>query len=118
MKNQSFLRRLDNAWQGIHTSWLSEKSFRFHCAATLLVIVILGLIRPAPIWWALLLLVCGLVLTLELVNTAIEKLIDLLHPEQHPVLKIVKDTLAGAVLVASLIATGIFIAFVFTVISG
>lgn len=59
----------------------------------------------------LLLLTSGGVLTAELINTAVEKLVDHLHPDQHPVLKIVKDTLAGAVLVMSITAIFVFIMF-------
>lgn len=111
MKNQSLSRRLHNALQGIKASWQSEKSFRLHVAAVLFVIIVLTLTKPTAVWWALLLLTCGLVITLELVNTGIEKLTDHLHPHQHLTVKTVKDTLAGAVFLASLFAVCVFIAF-------
>jgi len=116
MKNQSFYRRFYNAWEGIKSSWKSENSFRLHVAAVIFVIIVLVLTKPNALWSALLLLTCGLVLTLELVNTAIEKLADHLHPERHQVLKIVKDTLAGAVFLASLFAVCIFIIFIASLI--
>jgi len=47
------------------------------------------------------------VVAAELMNTAIENLADLLHPEVHPALRIVKDCAAGAVLVATLAALGV-----------
>ena len=112
MKNHNFIKRLEYAWQGITASWQSEKSFRTQILASGLIVLILILTRPTAFWWAILLLTCGLVLALELVNTAVEKLIDHLHPEIHPVLKIVKDALAGAVLVASIISLCIFLAFI------
>ena len=59
------------------------------------------LFRPAPIWWAIVALTSALVLALELVNSAVERLIDLLHPAIHPEIKAIKDMLAGAVLVIS-----------------
>ncbi|MFC7049182.1 diacylglycerol kinase [Emcibacter nanhaiensis] len=111
MKNQPLYKRLGFAWDGIKISWQTEKSFRFHVAATSFVILLLLVTRPAPLWWAILLLTCGLVLALELVNTAVEKLVDHLHPDLHPAIKITKDALAGAVLIASLIAVGVFAAF-------
>ncbi|WP_321389189.1 diacylglycerol kinase [Emcibacter sp.] len=117
MKNQPLNKRLGNAWAGIHASWKSENSFRFHVAATLFVICLLVFLRPDAVWWALLLLTCGLVLCLELVNTAVEKLADHLHPDLHPALKTTKDTLAGAVLMASLIAVGVFVAFLGSFVS-
>lgn len=65
---------------------------------------VLLVLRPAPLWWALTGLMAGLVIAAELVNTALEHLVDHLHPEQHPRIKIVKDCAAGAVLVLSLAA--------------
>ena len=54
--------------------------------------------------WAILALAGGLVLTAELVNSAGEALVDLLHPQQDPRAGRVKDLLAGAALAASLAA--------------
>ena len=54
----------------------------------------------------------AIVLAAELVNTAVELLADHLHPEQHPNIKIVKDCAAAAVLIASMGAVGVAIAFV------
>ena len=110
------MRRLYHAWAGIKTSLESEYSFRLHAVAAVFVIIVLAITRPAAVWWALLLLTSGLVLSLEMVNTAIEKLADHLHPDLHPALKTVKDTLAGSVLIASLIAACVFIAFISTLI--
>lgn len=61
--------------------------------------------------WAVLCICIGLVLGLELINTAIETLLDHLHPEQHKAVGMAKDIAAGAVLWASIFAAlaGIFI---------
>ena len=77
----------------------------------LLPVAVLVLLRPAAIWWALLLMNCGLVLGAELMNTALEQTIDHLHPEIHPAIKVAKDCAAGAVLLFSLSAAGTFLAF-------
>ncbi|KKU40201.1 MAG: Diacylglycerol kinase, partial [Candidatus Azambacteria bacterium GW2011_GWD2_46_48] len=57
------------------------------------------------------------VLTLEMINTSIERILDLLHPEKHPEIKIIKDISAAAVLLAALgalvIGLKIFIPYVF-----
>ena len=50
------------------------------------------------------LLACGLVLGLELLNTALEALVDLVSPEQHRLAKAAKDAAAGAVLLACVFA--------------
>ncbi len=117
MKNQPLWQRLNNAWQGINASWQSEQTFRIHVIAVMLVVTVLAFLNPSAVWWGLSLLTCGLVITLELVNTAIEKLADHLHPDQHLAIKVVKDTLAGAVLLASLFAACVFITFIASQIS-
>ena len=62
-------------------------------------------------WWALLLLNCGLVLSAELFNTALEHTLDHLSPAIHPAVKIAKDCAAAAVLMLSLTAVAVFLAF-------
>ena len=52
--------------------------------------------------WLVIILCCIIVLALELINTAIENLCDLVSKDFHPVIKIVKDTAAGAVLVSAI----------------
>ncbi len=77
---------------------------RFHCVAAVIVIAAaIALSLPARDV-ALLLLVIALVISLELVNTAIEAVVDLAAPEWHRLGKIAKDAAAGAVLVAAVFA--------------
>lgn len=112
MKNLPFHRRLGFACAGVLRALRSENSFRFHAAASCGVLLALLVLRPPPVWWAVMLLTVGAVLAAELFNTALEHLADHLHPEQHPSIKIVKDCAAAAVLVTSLIAVGVAIAFI------
>ena len=111
MKNQSFRRRLGFAVQGVRSAWLCESSFRLQCAAASGVLLVLLWFRPAMLWWALLLLNCGMVLAAELFNTALEHTLDHLSPERHPAVQVAKDCSAGAVLLLSLSASLTFIAF-------
>lgn len=62
-------------------------------------------------WTALLVMNCGLVIAAELFNTALETLIDHLHPDIHPAIKRAKDCAAGAVLILSLMALCFFLAY-------
>lgn len=92
------------AWEGIVTSFRTQRHVRFHCVAAVLVIAAaIALSLPARDI-ALLLLVIALVISLELVNTAIEAVVDLAAPEWHRLGKIAKDAAAGAVLVAAVFA--------------
>ena len=98
-KNQSFLARLRFALAGLGHGLQSERSLRTQGVLFLLVVVALIVIRPAPVWWALVLLGCSAVIAAELFNTAIERLADHLHPERHAEIRIVKDCAAAGVLV-------------------
>lgn len=104
MKNRKFTRRLEFALAGVRAAWREERSFRAQVAVALLLVPVMLVLRPALIWWALVIVMCGLVLAAELVNTALEHLIDHLHPEIHPSIKIAKDCAAGAVLLLSVAA--------------
>ncbi len=110
-KNKPFLQRVRFALVGIYVAWKGESSFRIQAIIALAVLALLAWLQPRPLWWALLLAATGLVLALELVNTALEHVIDHLHPEQHPMMKVAKDCAAGAVLVAALTAVAVFAAF-------
>jgi len=104
VKNRPFHERMGFALAGLRAAWQRESSFRTHCLMAVLALGALLVLRPAPVWWALVALVVALVMALELVNSALEAIIDRLHPERHPEIRIVKDMLAGAVLVASIAA--------------
>jgi len=117
MKNHNFLRRLGYALAGIAVSWRTERTFRTLSLGMVFILAVLVATRPAPIWWAVLLLTAGSVVALELINTAVEKLIDHVHPDQHEIVGIVKDTLAGAVLTMSVTSLLVFAAFVVSLFS-
>jgi undecaprenol kinase len=104
VKNRPLRDRLGFAVAGLKFGWVRERSFRTQGFAALLALAALVGLRPKPIWWAVVALVTAAVLALELVNSALEGIIDLLHPGIHPEIKIVKDMLAGAVLIISLSA--------------
>ncbi len=77
--------------------------------------VVMGVLQPALIWWALVGTMIALVLAAELINTALEHLVDHLHPERHPRIKIVKDCAAAAVLLLSLGAAWVGVLMVLSV---
>ena len=101
MKNRPFHERLIFALDGIAAAWRRESSFRTQTVFAALVAVILILLQPSLVWWALIGLTISFVLTIELLNSAVEALVDHLHPDKHPQVRIIKDMAAAAVLVAS-----------------
>jgi diacylglycerol kinase (ATP) len=107
MKNRPFHKRLACAAAGILEGWRREKSFRSHILFAVAAMGALIALRPAPAWWAIVFLTIGLVLALELVNGAMEALIDHLHPEIHPQIRVVKDMAAGGVLIIAITALAV-----------
>ncbi len=75
---------------------------RFHVGAAAAVMLLAALLQLRAGDWALLIGACVLVLSAELLNTAIEKAVDLAMPEQHPLARVAKDAAAGAVLIAAI----------------
>ena len=112
MKNRSCRARIGFAGAGWRAAWARERSFRTQVCFAGLALLALLMLQPSPIWWALVALTCALVLALELINSALEGLIDLLHPEIHPEIKVIKDMLAGAVLAISCAALVVAMALV------
>lgn len=107
MKNRGFGERVGFALAGWRAGWRREASFRTQVALAGFALAALLVLRPAPIWWAIVAVSVGLVLALELINSALEAVIDLLHPSLHPEIKAAKDMLAGAVLVISVAALAV-----------
>lgn len=118
MKNQPFHRRLGFALSGLRECWRTERSFRTQSAAGLLALATLPVLRPAPVWWALVALAVMLVLALELVNSAFERLIDHLHPEREHEIGLIKDMAAGGVLLLSFGALAVAGAMAATLVTG
>jgi len=104
MKSQPFSQKLKNASNGIIFTFKTESNFRFHCYSSIAVFLVFIFIQPSLIWWALIIICIALVIAAELANTAIETLLDYMHPEIHPKVGMVKDIMAGMVLSLSILA--------------
>lgn len=82
----------------------TEKNMRIHLTFTVLVIIFGWILRISITEWLLCLLCFGLVFTAEMVNTAIENIVDLVSPQQNKLAGKAKDIAAGAVLVSAIIS--------------
>jgi diacylglycerol kinase len=96
------MRAFYHAFAGFAYALRSQANMRLHLVIAALVVIAAWLSGVGRTSWIVLVLTIALVLALELVNTAIESLVDLVTPEQHPLARIAKDTAAAAVLVAAL----------------
>lgn len=113
-KNQNFLTRLKFATSGIKYALLNEKSFRTHLILTALLLLLIFILRPSVLWISLFSGCVALVLSLELLNSAIESLADAICADDNPQIKTAKDCAAGAVLIASGCSLIIFTLFLFS----
>jgi undecaprenol kinase len=77
---------------------------KIHIAAALIVFIAAALLQLDRVGWLFLVLAIALVFIAELVNTAVEAIIDLISPEEHVLARVAKDTAAGAALVAAVFA--------------
>ena len=92
------------AFEGILTGIRKERNMRIHTAAMILVVFFGTVLGLSATEWCICLVLFGLVMALELVNTAVEAVVDLVTEERKPLAKIAKDTAAGAVLIAAIMA--------------
>ncbi len=103
-RNVSFWRGFQFAGEGLLYAFRTQRNFRVHLIASVAVIILGAWLRLPRQSWAILALDIGLVLTAEMINTAAEALVDLTSPEYHPLAKLVKDLMAGAVLIVAMIS--------------
>ncbi|MGE7836946.1 diacylglycerol kinase family protein [Viridibacillus arvi] len=98
MNVSKFLKSFQYAFQGIVYAF-REQNFRFHLLAAIIAIIAGLLTGLSQTEWLVIIIVIAIMLTLEMINTAIERVVDLTTSEIHPLAKQSKDLAAGAVLV-------------------
>ena len=99
-----FLRSFAAAGSGICQAIRQERNLRFHLVAVLLVLYGRSFYSFSAAEDAALFLTMGSVIAAELVNTAVERAVDLCCPCPNPLAKLAKDAAAGAVLVLAIVA--------------
>ena len=98
-KKDPLYKSFGYAFQGIYTCISKERNMKIHCGFSVLVVIAGIILKLSVTEWCICLTLFGLVMALELVNTSIEAVVDLV-----PLAKIAKDTAAGAVLIAAIMA--------------
>lgn len=101
---KKMVRSFHNAFSGVIFLLTSEQNARIHAVITIMVGILAYVLNVSRLEAAILFMAVILVFAIEIINTAIEKTFDLLHPENHEVIKGVKDAMAGAVLISATIA--------------
>jgi len=104
MKETVFKKLRDSfraAFQGLRSA-LREQTFRILCFCALPVIIFMFILELSFLEMIIVIFLITLILSLELINTQIEKILNFLQPNHDPKVKIIKDISAGAVLLACL----------------
>jgi len=109
--SRKLIKSFKFAYEGVSTVFRTQRNFRIQITIGIIAVgsaIFLGL---SSVEWAILVLTIALVLSSEMINTAIETAVDLSTTELHPKAKLAKDLSAGVVLINAFIAVlvGIFI---------
>jgi diacylglycerol kinase len=101
------------AFEGLYTTLKTQKNYKIQIGLGILAVLLGLILKLSLLEWLVLIITINLVLILELINTSLESIVDLVSPEIHPKAKIAKDVAAAAVLISSitsiLIGTFIFL---------
>lgn len=107
-KKQKGIKKFINSFsypiKGLRYAYKNEQNLAVDVGVALLVVIFGFLFKINKYEWAILVLTIGLVISCELINTAIEAVVDLVTEEYHPLAKVAKDTSAAAVLVFAVVA--------------
>src|SRR4029079_4802465 len=96
-----FIRSLKAAINGIAEVLRGERNAKIHLAVAIVVILAGAILRISSSEWAAVFFAMLLVFLAEIVNTAIEKMLDLIDGKENPQVGLIKDITAGAVLIAA-----------------
>lgn len=103
-KNKSPVPNFLHAIRGISYVFKTEQNARIHLIIALVVIILGILFNISHTEWLLVVLCIGMVITAEIINTAIERLVDIVSPQFNKKAGKVKDIAAGSVLLSVLAA--------------
>ncbi|MDI9363448.1 MAG: diacylglycerol kinase family protein [Flavobacterium sp.] len=101
---QSLLKSFANAFAGMAYFFANDRNGKIDLAITVTVMVASIALQISTIEWMMVLLCIALVIGLEMLNSALEKLCDLVVPNYHPIIKVIKDVSAAAVVLAAIIS--------------
>lgn len=103
-KNKNIIESFKHAYNGVIYAVTRERNMHIHITVAILVILFGIFFEISYVEWLSCLILIGLVISLELVNTAIEATVDLITIEENPLAKVAKDTSAGAVFVLAILS--------------
>ncbi len=102
MKNRNPIESFNNAFQGIWYTIVNERNMKIHLVIGAIVILMSLWVRVSKIEFTILCLTIAMVICFELINTAVEVVVNIIVDVYHPKAKIIKDVSAGAVFVSAI----------------
>ncbi|TCD10550.1 diacylglycerol kinase family protein [Pedobacter frigidisoli] len=95
------------AFNGLRLFFANDHNGRVHLFAAIAAIALSFYLKLSNLEWIAILSVIAAVMVAEIINSAIEKLADVIYPDYHPKIKVVKDLAAAAVLIAAFLAIAV-----------
>ena len=93
------------AWAGVRYAFVTQRNFRIHTFVGVFAVSMGAWLQVEAVEMAIIAMTCAVVMVLELINTAIEAVVDLtVKQSYHELAKIAKDCAAGAVLISAMAA--------------
>ncbi len=99
---KKFFESFKYAFRGIAYVFKTERNFRFHTVVGAIIIILMIVFRVTASQAIFLLYAIGSVLILEIINTVLERVTDILKPRVHPYAEAMKNLMAAAVLIAAI----------------
>ncbi len=104
MKSRNIFDSFRFAFAGVAHAFRTQRNMKAHAVIATTVCVAGVAFGVTRVEWAVLALTIGLVVQVEIMNTAVEAVVDKASPESHPLARIAKDCAAGAVVVSAITA--------------
>lgn len=95
------------AFAGIGYTLRTQRNMKIHLGLGLVAMLLALFLQISPGEWAALLVAMALIYCLEMLNTVVEAIVDMVSPDFHPLAKVAKDVAAGAVLVSAIFAVAV-----------
>lgn len=101
-RSHSLAESFSYAFSGLHLAIRKEPNFRIHLLIAALALILAYFLKFSPFEWVVVILVSTIVIVVELINTVLESLVNMVSPGIQKEAKIAKDVAAGAVLFSAI----------------
>ena len=101
---KKFIHSFEYPIKGLKYAYRNEQNLAVDVGISIIVLISSVIFKLSLVEWVVVVFTIGAVLSLELINTAIEAVVDLVTEEYHPLAKVAKDTSAAAVFVIAIVA--------------